>query len=98
MIIKKSQQIGIGAVETEVPEQRSNLKIGKRYNPPLTAETADQEETKVTGYATEARVRVSVDIEHRAYINLKCYASIKRKPIVTIIQDLIYTLPVKVSA
>lgn len=73
------------------------LRIGRvtrNIGSPLTAETqVIPEET-----SSDSKIRLSTDIDEQAYINLKCYAAITRKSVVSILNNLIYThCPVKIS-
>lgn len=95
MILKKSQKSGAVSNEPVLPVQPRVGKIGRRATPPLDIEAAaveeEGQEDTVTTTTTESRVRLSADIEHLAYIRLKTYAAVVRKPLVAIIQDLIYS-------
>ena len=85
MIIKKSQKAKVEGGATKVPETPEPFKVGRRV-----AGLANEAEQGDANSPSDSKVRLSADIEHLAYIRLKTYAAVVRKPVVLIIQDLIY--------
>jgi hypothetical protein len=87
MLLKKSQRMVVANNETEGVEEQKSSKIGKDISP----HSGQAEATDASDTTADTRVRLSADIEHKAYIKLKTYAAVVRKPVVSIVQSLIYS-------
>ena len=90
MILKKSQKVKTEVTVAEVSEPQKPFKVGRRVTNTPATELAEETEKEETVGPSDSKVRLSADIEHQAYIRLKTYAAVVRKPVVLIIQDLIY--------
>ena len=90
MIIKKSQRGKAELDGAKVTAPREPFKVGRRVKNTPVAGLADEAEQGDASSPSDSKVRLSADIEHLAYIRLKTYAAVVRKPVVLIIQELIY--------
>jgi hypothetical protein len=90
MILKKSQKGKAEGGVAKVSEPGEPFRVGRRITTTPVTELAEEAEKVDATSPAELKVRLSADIEHQAYIRLKTYSAVVRKPVVSIIQELIY--------
>ena len=81
---------------TDRPSKLKIRGVAKKIESPFAAEVRPTLRRKSP---SKERIRLSTDIDEQAYIRLKCYAAITRKPLVSALNGLIYThCPEQVAA